>query len=162
MSPTTFGAVSVGLVLAFGACDARAPAGEEPGCVEGTDPFTITDHALEGRALRLAVEYAGGCEDHTFAVWWSGAFAPSNPPMITLELQHHARGDSCEALISDEILIDLSEIEQLTNTAWLGLAPTGVSVLVELPEEPTPIPPEALAINRVCSCFPYSCDEQRL
>ena len=81
--------------------------------VIGSAEFEVVGHKLDGALLRLDVRYSGGCEEHDFRVCWGGILAPSDPPQIPIEVNHYNHGDSCEALITESLYIDLSEIDDV-------------------------------------------------
>jgi len=100
---------SVGIVVLVAAC------ASEPGsrCEVGDAPLTLEATEVRDQFVRLDLAYSGGCEEHTFAVWWSGLVAPSDPPQVPLSLQHHDHGDTCEALIRRSIWVDLSPLREV-------------------------------------------------
>lgn len=102
--------VLIVLALAFlGAC---SESGES--CQTGDAPVTVVSTELRSHYVRLDLQYSGGCEDHDFAVWWSGGLvAPSDPPKVQLQLQHYDHGDSCEALVSRSLWVDLSPLHDV-------------------------------------------------
>ncbi len=82
-------------------------------CVGGDNALTVTSTSIEDDQLTVQVEYTGGCEEHDFEVWWGGVYAPSIPPVLPLEIQHYANGDTCEALVQDSFKIDLAALFEL-------------------------------------------------
>ena len=85
---------------------------ETPRCRPGTTPVTVVSSEVVDHYVRLDLQFAGGCAEHAVAVWWTGVGAPSNPPLIPLELQHYDGGDRCEALLSESIWIDVSPVHR--------------------------------------------------
>ncbi len=81
--------------------------GEPP---SGSDPLTITDAAIEGDELTIGVSYAGGCEEHEYRLFWDEVVIETHPSTVDLVLFHDANGDTCEALVSETILFDISEL----------------------------------------------------
>jgi hypothetical protein len=142
-------------LLLVGGCTSS---GSEPECPVGLAPLTITETEVRDHYVRLVVEYGGGCEDHEFAVWWTGVLAPSIPPLIPLEVQHYDFGDSCEALITDELWIDLSAIHRpgideaqvqfVMGTGGAGNTLGAVDYVVAAPAEPPS--DDVIAIDRSC------------
>lgn len=125
----------------------------------GSAEFEVVGHELDGALLRLDVRYSGGCEEHDFRVCWGGILSPSDPPQIPIEVNHYNHGDSCEALITESLYIDLSELDQVAGG--------GANVSIVLPvganaarslygffyESGDPIgtsPEEPLVIDRSC------------
>ena len=73
-----------------------------------TDDFSITDASISGTLLSIEVEYAGGCKDHTFELFTDGSIMKSLPPKQSFFLRHYANEESCEALIQEKLLFDLT------------------------------------------------------
>jgi hypothetical protein len=138
-------------ILAAG-CGAEAP----PACELGDASFTVTDHTLDGDVLTLDVEYAGGCADHEFDVWWGGALAPSIPPVLPLEVQHYSNGDSCEAIVTDTIAIDLSSLAAVDDELRIQIVvgeqgtQTLLEVLYSVADVTGDIPTNAIPIEHEC------------
>ena len=125
----------------------------------GTAEFEVVGHQLEGALLRLDVRYSGGCEEHSFHVCWGGILSPSDPPQIPIEVNHYNNGDSCEALITESLYIDLSEIDQVATggadvSIVLPVGGIGIRSLYGFFYEPgDPFgtsPEEPLVIDRNC------------
>lgn len=76
------------------------------------NPATISAMRIEGDMLRLTVTHSGGCKDHTYQLYTSGAVMKSYPPQMTLHLAHNAHGDACRALITQDLTFDLSPLKQ--------------------------------------------------
>jgi hypothetical protein len=74
------------------------------------DPVHLASPTVEGALLRVKVEYGGGCEPHVFAACWDGLIRETAPPRTTLSVHHDGNGDACDALISHDVLIDVSEL----------------------------------------------------
>ena len=68
---------------------------------------------LEGDLLRLKIKYGGGCGDTELSAFWDGTYMLSIPGQIDVQLVFFDE-DYCEALVHQEYLIDLSEIEEPT------------------------------------------------
>lgn len=100
-------------IVVVGAC---APSLDP--CPKGNDPITVTDAVVNKDKVTLTLSYAGGCEDHDVALWYTGAVGNSDPPQQPVELQHDAHGDSCEALITEERHFDFSVYDHPT---WIQL-----------------------------------------
>jgi hypothetical protein len=67
--------------------------------------------SLDGKTLRVSVTYGGGCEDHEFAACWNGAIATnSDPESLLLTLAHDAHDDLCDALVTRDLFIDISDL----------------------------------------------------
>jgi hypothetical protein len=74
------------------------------------DPLHLATMTVEGDRLRVGVSYGGGCAPHAFAACWDGFILDSSPPLLHLEVHHEANGDSCDAHLSHDILIDVSDL----------------------------------------------------
>lgn len=153
--------ILVMVALAAASCneEEEGAAAEGDECAVGDHAFAIVDQEIDGRVLRLQVEYTGGCEEHAFEVWWGGAVATSDPPVVPLEIQHHGNGDTCQRLVREEIAIDLRALDEVGTEAIRlqlvvgeGGAQTLLEILYVVPEGPTEVPPEeAFSINRDCT-----------
>lgn len=82
-------------------------------CDPHNDPVSVVGHSTDGPLLLLEVSYAGGCEEHDIELWWAGEASNTTPSVIPLALQHDANGDTCNALITETIAFDVSEILNL-------------------------------------------------
>lgn len=97
------------------------------GCGEGafdtgTAELEVVSHEQQGRLVRIDLEYAGGCVEHDFRVCWAGIAGASDPPLIPLEINHYDNGDTCKAIVSKSLWIDMSEVEGFSaNGARIGL-----------------------------------------
>ncbi len=93
------------------------------------DPLHLATIAVEGDRLRVTVSYGGGCAEHAFAACWDGIVQETAPPRTSLALHHDGNGDACDALISHDVLIDVSKLEFAIGLA--GIAdPAGTIELV--------------------------------
>ena len=75
-----------------------------------SDPVTIKSVRMEGNKLILAVQYSGGCENHSFQCIGSPVIAKSLPPIRSIQLVHTANGDACKKLIEQTLEIDISAL----------------------------------------------------
>lgn len=96
------------------------------------DPIHLAAMSVEGNTLRVRVSYGGGCEAHEFAACWDGTVQDSNPGRLFLSLHHDGNGDACDAFITRDVLIDLSELSEIGFEAASGtvLDPDGRIQLV--------------------------------
>jgi len=99
--------------LVLDACEDFAPQ---------ADPYAIEGVALEGDQLYLNVGYSGGCEDHEFVVCY-GDFAESDPIQVQFLIGHDSRGDTCEAIRSEALVIDLRPVLNAYNQSYPGGGP---------------------------------------
>jgi hypothetical protein len=77
-----------------------------------TDPATIKDARIEDDQLKLKVSYGGGCEKHEFKLFGSRLFMESNPLQAAIYLSHNSNGDLCKALLSKELIFDISPLKE--------------------------------------------------
>jgi hypothetical protein len=57
------------------------------------EDVSFTGGRVIGDTLELILEYAGGCGEHSFGLFTSGAFLHSNPPQAEFCLLHDTGGD---------------------------------------------------------------------
>ncbi len=128
-------------------------------CRDVNDPVQITGSDVVGNYVVLDVEFGGGCEDHEFGVWWSGAVAKSLPPQVSLELKHDDHGDPCDGWLSETLWIDMSplhgagsevDVDFVRGTAD-GTHLTRVRYAYEGPTSP---PADVITLER-CGRVPY-------
>ncbi|MAY79561.1 MAG: hypothetical protein CL930_02150 [Deltaproteobacteria bacterium] len=87
----------------------------------------MSDARLEGTDVIATVSYSGGCAEHTWESCWSGAWLRSMPPRAVLNIGHNAHGDMCEAYLTEEIRIDITDI---IDNALAGYGPEPFDVEV--------------------------------
>ena len=71
------------------------------------DYFQIYEKNLENQIIYLSVSYSGGCEAHEF-FYTSNQLLNSNT--LNIYIHHNANDDECEAMESQNLIIDLSDI----------------------------------------------------
>jgi len=76
----------------------------------GSDPIKILDAKIINNQLHLNVSYSGGCEKHNFKITGDASISKSLPPIRSVELFHFGNGDACKKLITEELIIDVSEL----------------------------------------------------
>jgi hypothetical protein len=74
------------------------------------DDISVMRSEIEGDRLTVTVQYGGGCEQHDVALCYEPAFGESDPPSVITHFLHDANGDTCEALISETLVFDLSPL----------------------------------------------------
>ena len=99
----------------------------------GTDAYTINAATLQGDTLTINVSYSGGCETHAFTLVAEQRFLESLPVQLHVSLAHNANGDTCKALITEDLHFDLTTIKEVyqkvyrkdtgTIALWLKDAP---------------------------------------
>jgi hypothetical protein len=78
------------------------------------DPFSLQSATVRGDTLTINLQYGGGCAEHDFQLFMSpGAFLESSPVQANLYLRHNAHGDACRALLTRELIFDLTPISHL-------------------------------------------------
>lgn len=93
------------------------------------DPLNLTAMTVEGETLRVGVQYGGGCAAHAFAACWDGTVLDTAPPRLRLVVHHDGNGDACDALLSHDVLIDVSELGFAFDSAAV-IDPAGTIELV--------------------------------
>ena len=92
-------------------------------CGPGTsfDPLLSVDAvSLEGDLLSVDVSSGGGCEMHLFGGCWDGAFLESEPVQVGIEIAHEDNGDTCEAIITETVEIDLTPLREAYIAGYGG------------------------------------------
>jgi hypothetical protein len=80
------------------------------------DYLKVLEQYVSGDYLILKVQYSGGCKEHEIKIFTTGALLKTNPPMAELFIYHDANNDSCEALITKELKINLIELRNFYKT----------------------------------------------
>jgi hypothetical protein len=99
-----------------------------------TDPLDIREAVIAADALRLWVAYGGGCELHTFAFVVSNDLIPrlesGEGPAVETDalIAHDAHGDTCERLVQDTLVADLTALKQAYGAAFQ--ATSGAVVMI--------------------------------
>ena len=87
------------------------------GSFKGTsDEFKINSVKIKSDFVEAEVSYVGGCKSHTFECIGSSAISKSLPPIRSVELIHHANGDSCKKIVNQKININVSELAYKKET----------------------------------------------
>lgn len=84
---------------------------------EGSDPFVINSVSVNDNELKMFIEvsYSGGCEKHQFNLIWPEVIPTAYPPKVSVILNHNANGDTCEAWLTNTLVIDLKD-----DALWLS------------------------------------------
>jgi hypothetical protein len=72
------------------------------------DMFFISNAFVWEDVLTVSVQYSGGCKKHDFQLVWDGTYTKSLPPQISLFLIHNNNGDTCKAIVREELQFVLS------------------------------------------------------
>src|SRR5690606_15798388 len=67
---------------------------------------------IEGHSLTLELRHAGGCGEHDFNLHTALPFRESQPLQIDASLTHDTE-DSCEALITNTVVVDLQPLAEI-------------------------------------------------
>ncbi|HEY4057427.1 MAG TPA: hypothetical protein VGM39_12505 [Kofleriaceae bacterium] len=134
--------------------------GDDGTCIANTEDTTVNSAAIEGRYLHLNVGFGGGCEEHDFALTWSGGAGASDPPVVEVTLKHDGHGDMCEAYGLEDLYFDLSSIDSLlaqggggpARIVLEGVSSENAFALTYTPGQPD-APPNAdvLALQHDCA-----------
>jgi len=102
-----------------GPIDQPIPAAASDGSVTTRmDPAEILQISVVGDQLHMTVRYGGGCREHVFSLIPSKIFMESLPVQMSVQLAHDAHGDLCRALISQDLVFDLSSIRRAYQNAY--------------------------------------------
>jgi hypothetical protein len=86
---------------------------------EHGDDYASIAAAVDGDTLAVTVTYSGGCAEHAFVPCWPDqSFMESAPVQARLELWHDDHGDPCDAVIEDDIAIDLGPLRDAWHDAY--------------------------------------------
>ena len=83
---------------------------EDAGLVK-SDAFWFQDAGFNGDTLVAAVSYSGGCAEHTFTACVS-PFDVSDQALVNITIIHDANNDTCEAVITTTLSIDLEPLKK--------------------------------------------------
>lgn len=70
----------------------------------------INSGKKNGDFIELSVSYSGGCKTHNFEIIWDGIVYTNEPCNMNFLLVHSGNNDSCEAYITETIIINLKEL----------------------------------------------------
>ena len=80
--------------------------------VEPGDAFAVDSLKINSDTLSLFVNYGGGCKEHSFDLYSSGAMAKSLPPQITMILKHNGHDDKCKMQIIQELKFNIAQLKK--------------------------------------------------
>lgn len=98
------------------------------------DSFKIVSGKKNGDFLEITVSYGGGCKLHKFDVVWDGIVYTNDPCNMNLILVHNGNNDSCEALITETIIVNLKEL--LGNNEYINKCSYSIFSTYNLTENP--------------------------
>ena len=84
----------------------------------GTDEYVINAATLQGDTLSINVSYTGGCETHAFTLVAEEQFLESFPVQLRVSLAHNANGDTCQDLITEDHIFDLTPIKEVYQKGY--------------------------------------------
>ena len=85
------------------------------------DYLKVLEQYISGDYLILKVQYSGGCKEHEIQIYTTGAILKTNPPQTELYISHNANNESCEALITKELKINLIQLRNFYRTNFSGI-----------------------------------------
>lgn len=74
------------------------------------EAYSINNVKRVGDFLQINLSYSGGCKTHDFEIIWDGIVYKDKPCHMNLLLIHNANNDTCEALITKTIIVNLEEL----------------------------------------------------
>lgn len=74
------------------------------------EAYSINNVKRVGDFLQINLSYSGGCKIHDFEIIWDGIVYTDEPCHMNLLLIHDANSDTCEALITRTIVVNLEEL----------------------------------------------------
>lgn len=74
------------------------------------EAYSINNVKRVGDFLQFNLSYSGGCKIHDFEIIWDGIVYTDEPCHMNLLLIHNANNDTCEALITRTIVVNLEEL----------------------------------------------------
>lgn len=74
------------------------------------EAYSINNVKRVGDFLQINLSYSGGCKIHDFEIIWDGIVYTDEPCHMNLLLIHNANNDTCEALITRTIVVNLEEL----------------------------------------------------
>ena len=82
------------------------------------DDYQLDSLSLDGDILTAHLHYSGGCNLHTYDLYWiPNSFLESQPPQVNLYLIHNGYDDACDAIIGDTSSFDVTAIK----SAFIGI-----------------------------------------
>lgn len=74
-----------------------------------SDPFTLVSASMDGKCLKIDVEYGGGCGEAEFTLVWNGAMMKSMPPQVPMKL-HLVDKDNCRSIVRKSLCFDVDQV----------------------------------------------------
>jgi hypothetical protein len=76
---------------------------------------------IAGNFAMATIRYGGGCKPHEFKAYWDNSWIKTKPPGINLVIRHNANGDTCKAIKTTRVQIDLAEPLKSERELWLTI-----------------------------------------
>ena len=83
-----------------------------------SDPITIDSARVDGDMLAASVTHGGGCEDHTYQLVIGSAWMESFPVQVVARIAHNANGDSCKALVRQNLRMKLRPLADAYRASY--------------------------------------------
>jgi hypothetical protein len=74
------------------------------------EAYSINNVKRDGDFVQINLSYSGGCKIHDFEIIWDGIVYTDEPCHMNLLLIHNANNDTCEALITSTVAVNLKEL----------------------------------------------------
>lgn len=78
--------------------------------IRNGEAYSINNVKRVGDFLQINLSYSGGCKIHDFEIIWDGIVYTDEPCHMNLLLIHNANNDTCEALITKTVVVNLEEL----------------------------------------------------
>ncbi|WP_298287613.1 hypothetical protein [uncultured Lutibacter sp.] len=78
--------------------------------ISSGDSYIINNAKRKGDFIEINLSYSGGCLPHNFEIIWDGLVYTDEPSHMNLLLIHKESEDSCEALITETLVVDLKKL----------------------------------------------------
>lgn len=88
--------------------------------------YTMNRWEVSGDTLLVDVQYGGGCREHDWKMYFSGAIMKSLPPQTALHLKHEVKDgpDLCRSILRETLKFDLRSLQSVASgklvVKWSG------------------------------------------
>lgn len=82
------------------------------------DPVHLHEVAVDGDCLYLKLSFSGGCQNHKIELARIHSDTGNENEIPLLEIRHDAKGDMCEAWLTQEIQFDLAPLKEVGITRF--------------------------------------------
>lgn len=74
--------------------------------------FQVLEMTAENDVLTVVFRYGGGCKEHDFNAYFSGAWLKSMPPQAIIDFEHlNPDNDACRSLVKDTVRFNLTPLK---------------------------------------------------